>query len=80
MSKTITLKLDENLYNKFRQIATSQNRSLANFIETSMIRFIEQNQLVDDYEMDEIRCNEELNTSLKRAIEDAKNRKGQFVE
>jgi len=80
MSKTVTLRLNERIYNIFRNLAISENRTLSNFIETSVLRFIEHNQFVDEYEMTEIKNNKELNAGLNRAIKDAKAKKGRFVE
>jgi uncharacterized protein (DUF1778 family) len=80
MSKTVTLRLNENIYKLFRAMAESDNRTMSNFIETSALRFIEENEYVDDYEMEEIRENQQLNRSLKRALKDMKSRKGNFVE
>ena len=80
MSKTVTLRLNESIYNMFRNLAISENRTLSNFIETSVLRFVEQNQFVDEFEMAEIRNNKELNASLNRAIEDVKAKKGRFVD
>ena len=80
MPKTVTLRLNDKVYNLFRNLAESENRPLSNFIETSVLRFIENNQFVDEYEMAEIQSNKELNMSLKRAIRDVKTKKGRFVE
>jgi len=80
MSKTVTLRLNENIYNLFRNLANSENRTLSNFIENSVLRFVEHNQFVDEYEMVEIQNNKELNASLNRALKDAKEKKGQFVD
>ena len=80
MSKTITLRLNDANYNLFRNLAQSENRPLSNFIETSVLRFIEHGQYVDEYEMAEIQSNQELNKSLKRALKDVKARRGRFVE
>ncbi len=80
MSKTVTLRLNENIYNMFRNLATSENRTLSNFIETSVLRSIEQSQFVDEFEMTEIRNNKELNASLKQGIKDIKANKGRFVD
>jgi uncharacterized protein (DUF1778 family) len=80
MSKTVTLRLNENIYKLFKAMAESDNRTLSNFIETSALRYIEEHEYVDEYEMDEIRENQQLNRSLKRAIKDMKTKKGKFVE
>ena len=80
MSKTVTLRLSEDTYAKFRAFADSDNRSLSNFIETSALRYIAQSENIDEFEMAEINNNEELQAGLKRAINDAKNRKGNLVK
>jgi len=49
MSKTVTLRLNDDLYKMFLTLAQEENRTMSNFIETSVLRFIEQNQFVDDY-------------------------------
>jgi predicted transcriptional regulator len=80
MPKTVTLRLNDNIYKLFRNLADGENRPLSNFIETSVLRFIEHNQYVDEYEMTEIQSNQELNSSLKRALKDVKANRGRFVE
>jgi predicted transcriptional regulator len=80
MSKTVTLRLNDKVYKIFRTLAESDNRTLSNFIETSALRYIEEHGFVDDYEMEEIRSNQQLNKSLKRALTDAKARRGRFVK
>ena len=80
MSKTVTLRLNDEIYNLFRNLAESENRPLSNFIETSVLRFIENNQFVDEYEMIEIQSNKDLNRSLKCALKDVKAQRGRFVE
>ena len=80
MSKTVTLRLKDKIYDMFRSLAESENRPLSNFIETSVLRFIEHNQFVDEYEMAEIGSNQELNVSLRSAFKDVEAKKGHFVE
>ena len=79
MSKTITMRLDDEAYRLFRTYAERDNRPLSNFIETAAKRFIAENDLADTYEMSEIRGNAPLNASLKRGIKDAKAGRGSFV-
>ncbi len=76
MSKTVTLRLNDEIYQRFRRLAERDNRPMSNFIETAVLRFIESEQFIDDYEMEEIRGNEELNKSLKRAMRDVKAKRG----
>ena len=80
MSKTVTLRLEENTYEKFKRLAESDNRTMSNFIETSVLRYIENNNFVDEFEMEEIESNIDLNKSLKRAQKEMKLKKGKFVE
>ena len=79
MSKTVTLRLDESVYGKLRHWAERDNRPLSNFIETAALRFIEENELVDEFEMAEIESNKGLNKSLKQGLRDARAGRGRFV-
>ena len=79
MSKTVTLRLPEETYERFRILAERENRSLSNFIETAASRYVEMEQIVDEFEMAEIQENAELNLSLKRGFKDAKSGRGRFV-
>ncbi len=79
MSKTVTLRLKEDTYDLFKKLAKQDNRPLSNFIETAALRFIDDSEYVDTFEMSEIEQNEDLNVSIKRGLEDVKSARGQFV-
>jgi len=79
MSKTVTLRIDDETYQKLRTLAERDNRPLSNFIETAALRFIESEQFVDEFEMEEIRTNKDLNRSIKRGVRDAKAKRGRFA-
>jgi len=79
MSKVVTLRIDEKKYRIFRILASQENRPLSNFIETATMRYIEEHQLVDDFEMEEIDANEPLRKSLTRGLEDYRSGKGGFA-
>ena len=79
MSKTVTLRMDEKVYNRFRGLAQHDNRPLSNFIETAALRFVEEHECVDEFEMAEIGDNASLNHSLKAGLRDAKAKRGRFV-
>ena len=79
MSKTVTLRLPDQTYERFRTLARRENRPLSNFIETAASRYVEAEQFVDEFEMSEIEANAELNRSLKRGIKDANAGRGRFV-
>jgi predicted transcriptional regulator len=79
MSKTVTLRLDEKVYSRFRGLAKHDNRPLSNFIETAALRFVEEHEFVDEFEMAEITDNASLNRGLKAGVRDAKAKRGRFV-
>ena len=79
MSRTVTLRLDDEVYRRFRLLADADNRPLSNFIETAVLRYLEADQFVDAFEMDEIRSNPDLNESMKRGLRDAGERRGRFL-
>lgn len=77
--KNITVRFNSETYNKLLQTAQSENRSLANFIETSMMKNLEEKFFVDDFEMQEILSNKELLKGLEQGHKDAKAKRGRFV-
>ena len=79
MSKTVTLRLDDEVYHRFKSLAKDDNRPLSNYIETAALRFVEEHEYVDEYEMHEITSNAGLNKSLKQGLRDAKAQRGRFV-
>ncbi len=79
MSKTVTLRLDDKVYKRFRGLAENDNRPLSNFIETAVLRFIEEHEYIDEFEMAEIRNNSSLNRSIKSGLRDAKAKRGRFA-
>ena len=80
MSKTITLRLKEDVYKIFAEAAQAQNRSLSNLIETAALNKLREQQFVDDAEMAEILADENLVARLRQGSKQAKERKGRFVE
>ncbi len=79
MPKTVTLRIDDKLLQKLKLYAEAENRTISNFIETATLRYIENNELVDEFEMAEIVSNQELLHRLKKGSSDAKRKKGKFV-
>ena len=79
MSKTITLRLKENVYRIFAEAARAENRSISNLIETSALYKVCEQQFVDDAEMAEILADKNLLARLRRGSKEAAKRKGRFV-
>lgn len=80
MSKTITLRLKDEIYNIFLETAKAENRSISNLIETAALNKIREQQFVDDLEMAEILSNQDLLRRIKEGSNEAKSLKGRFVE
>lgn len=79
MSRTVSVRLSDRVYRRFRKLAELDNRPLSNFIETAALRAIASEEFVDEYEMEDIRGNKGLNRSLKRGLRDAAAGRGRFV-
>ena len=80
MTKAITLRLQENKYQRFKQLAECDNRSISNFIENAALRFLEEEEYLDDYENDEILSNKELMSSIQRGYMQSLEAKGKLIE
>jgi hypothetical protein len=80
MAKTITMRIDESVLEKFSQYAKNENRSLSNFIETATLRYINDIEFADDFEMKDILTDSKLVSKLKKGSKDARAMRGRFVE
>lgn len=80
MSKTVTLRLAEAVYQELKEAAEAERRPLSNLIETAALSRIRERQFVDDAEMAEIDDNEALKARLRAGSRDAGKRKGRFVD
>jgi uncharacterized protein (DUF1778 family) len=54
MAKTITLKVDDNVYDILKKAADGNRRTISNFLEFAAINYISSDTVVDGNEMDEI--------------------------
>ena len=73
MAKTITLRVEDNIYNTLKRAADGDRRSISNFIEFATINYILENSTVEDTEMNEILFFEK---DLKKGLDDIK--KGRY--
>ena len=80
MSKTVTLRLKDDIYNAFVEAALAENRPLSNLIETAAMSKIREQQFVDDTEMAEILADRSLIKRIKQGSREARLQKGRFVE
>jgi predicted transcriptional regulator len=79
MPKSITLRIPDEEYERFTELARRENRPLSNFIETAVLKYIESQDMADEFEMEEIIGNRELRKGLNRGIKDAEEKRGRFV-
>ncbi|MBA3052364.1 MAG: hypothetical protein FP827_04655 [Candidatus Omnitrophica bacterium] len=80
MSKVITLRLSQDEYKKISEAADIERRPISNFITTRVLTDIEDSYYADSIEMSQIKSDKRLLGRIKAGHNDAKNRKGKFVE
>ena len=80
MSKTVTLRLKDDVYNAFVEAALAENRPVSNLIETAAISKIREQQFTDDVEMAEIRADRKLVKRIRQGSQEARFRVGRFIE
>lgn len=79
MAKTVTLRLEDEVYEVLRGHSEAEKRPLSNYIEMAALEYTCVQQFVDDEEMTAILSNQELLKRIQKGSRDAKNRKGRFV-
>jgi predicted transcriptional regulator len=79
MPKTITIRLDDDVYQMFQKAADGERRSISNFIEVATLSFLTNDIYVSDIEMNEILKNTPLSKSLKTGLNDIKKGKYKIV-
>ncbi len=67
MTKTITLRLDNDMYSLFKKAAQGDRRTISNLIEFAAFKYVLDENTVDDSEMQEILRH---NHALKHGLED----------
>ncbi|MGD8372990.1 MAG: hypothetical protein PVF76_17885 [Syntrophobacterales bacterium] len=80
MPKTVTLRLSDETYSTFLEAAKAENRSLSNLIETAALAKVREQQFADDAEVAEILANQELLKRMREGSQEARLRKGRFIE
>ena len=78
--QVITSRLQENKFQKFKQLAECDNQSISNFIENVDLMYIEKEEYLDDFKNEEIFSNKELIGSIKLGYEESIEGKGTLIE
>jgi uncharacterized protein (DUF1778 family) len=71
--KTVTMRVDDSVYDMIKLAAEGQKRNLSNFIEFATMQYLTSSQFVDSQEMNEISSDKELVENLMNGLEDFKN-------
>lgn len=79
MPKTVTIRINDDIYRSFIKRAKAENRSLANFIETAVKEHIRECDFADASEMAEIMANEQLVERLRKGSRDARRKRGRMI-
>jgi len=77
MAKTITLRVDDSIYNTVKRAADGDRRPISNFIEYATINYIFNNSIVDDNEMKEIMF---FKKDIKKGIADVEKGRYKIIE
>jgi len=80
MPKTITLRLDDDLYNKIKKAADAEHRSIANYIETVTRSYLIHENFISDEEMEDILQNKNFIKNIKTSLDDIEKGKYTIVE
>lgn len=66
MSKTVTVRLDDQTYELIRNAASGTRRSISNFIEYATVAYLSEDAFVSEPEMDDILNDTELVKDLEK--------------
>ncbi len=71
--KTVTMRVDDEIYQMIKRAADGERRNISNFIEYATLQYLTSSQYVSDREMDEILNDKELVKNLEIGLQEAKN-------
>jgi uncharacterized protein (DUF1778 family) len=79
MHKTITIRINDDVYEMFKKAAHGSRRTISNFLEYATLSFLSQDTYVSDHEMKEILKDNELIENLKQGEKEIKSRRFKIV-
>jgi predicted transcriptional regulator len=71
MAKTVTVRLDDKVYDLVRKAAEGERRSISNFLEYAALRYLTDEITVSDEEMEEILADKTMVDSIRQGLADA---------
>jgi predicted CopG family antitoxin len=79
MHKTITLRINDDVYQMFKKAAHGSRRTISNFLEYATLSFLSNDTYVSDDEMKEILKDHNLLEDLKHGEKEIKSRRYKIV-
>lgn len=79
MPKSVTIRLDDEAFKKFHEIANIEHRSIPNLIETLALKKLNEELFTDTFETTEILSNKPLLGKLRKGHQQAQQKKGRLV-
>ncbi len=77
--KTLTMRVDDSVYQMIKIAADGQKRNISNFIEFATLQYLTSVQYVDNSEMNEILNDKELVENLQEGLKNLKNEEYSIV-
>lgn len=71
--KTVTMRIDESVYEMIRQAADGQKRNMSNFVEFATLQYLTSPQYIDQEELSDILNDKSLIENLNSGLQDVKN-------
>jgi uncharacterized protein (DUF1778 family) len=71
--KTVTMRVDDSIYQMIKSAADGQKRNISNFIEFATTQYLTSSQYIESNEMQEILSDKELVRNLELGLKEAKN-------
>lgn len=71
--KTITMRIDDSMYEMIKLAAKGEKRNISNFIEFATSQYLTSSSYVENQEMNEILEDNELSKNLRQGLSDLKN-------
>ncbi len=71
--KTVTMRVDDSVYQMIKLAAEGQKRNISNFIEYATTQYLTSSQYIDNSEMNEILKDDILVKNLKDGFENVEN-------
>lgn len=80
MGKTITIRIDDDTYEKIKSAAESEKRTISNFMEYATLSYVESSSFVSEEEMQQLAQDAQLLSNIKESLDDIQNGRYRLVE